>query len=166
RGRDVGHDPQREEREVLKRVPGEQAEEAEDVAAGELVVELLDGFLVDTGTGDVGAEAVERQDREGEQDLLANLGDAERVGDRLDHGSPASTLKRRSSAITVQLPPAASIFSRAEALKAWAVTDRPFRSSSPRPRIFTGMRLRVASRRPLRVSGVTSAPSSKRLRSD
>jgi len=51
RGRDVGHDPEREDREVLQGAPGEQAEETEDVPAGELIVERLIAFASTPGDG-------------------------------------------------------------------------------------------------------------------
>ena len=57
-------------------------------------------------------------------------------------------------------PPAFSIFSRAEALKAWARTVSFF-VSSPRASIFTGWR-RLARPAARSVSGVTSSPASKR----
>src|SRR5436305_1745619 len=61
----------------------------------------------------------------------------------------------------VQVPPAASIFSRAvfEKACAWTVS---FFFSSPWPRILTGTSLRVARRLSARAPGLTSAPSSKR----
>ena len=61
---------------------------------------------------------------------------------------------------TSQVPPAASIFSFAAALKAWAWTVS-FLEISPRARILTGWR-RLARPASRSVSGVTSAPASKR----
>ncbi len=58
------------------------------------------------------------------------------------------------------MPPAASIFSRAAALKPWARTVSFF-ESSPRARTLTGSE-RFARPFSRSVSGVTSAPASKR----
>ena len=74
------------------------------------------------GSRDVGAEPVERQHRRREGDLAADLRDAEGVGDRLQH-RPTPRVRR--------LPPAASIFSCAVALKPWARTVS-FLEISPR----------------------------------
>src|SRR4051795_9982238 len=63
--------------------------------------------------------------------------------------------------MTWQVPPAASIFSRAVAEKPWACTVS-FLEISPWPSTFTGTSLRVARFFSRRASGVTSAPSSKR----
>src|ERR687898_995605 len=65
------------------------------------------------------------------------------------------------SSISWQVPPAASIFSRAVAEKPWACTVSAF-DSSPWPRILTGTSRRVARPFSRRASGVTSAPLSKR----
>ena len=59
-----------------------------------------------------------------------------------------------------QVPPAASIFSFAVALKPWALTVSFF-EISPRARILTGWR-RLARPASRRISGVTSALASKR----
>ena len=58
-------------------------------------------------------------------------------------------------------PPAASIFSRADLEKPWAVTARLF-VSSPTPRIFTSVRVFFSSPTATSASGLTSAPASKR----
>src|SRR3954454_20793338 len=65
------------------------------------------------------------------------------------------------SSRTRQVPPAPSTFSRAEAEKAWAATVSSL-VSSPRPRILTGTPRRLARPFSRRLSGVTSAPLSKR----
>src|SRR5215203_1639252 len=65
------------------------------------------------------------------------------------------------SSISWQVPPAASIFSRAVAEKPWACTVSAF-EISPWPRIFTGTSRRVARFFSRRESGVTSDPLSKR----
>src|SRR5665811_806294 len=105
---------------------------------------------VDAGRRDVGAEPVEQQHRRGEGKLLADVGDAECVRDRPEHyGSRVS-----------QVPPAASIFSLAAALKACARTVS-FLETSPRARILTGSE-RFARPFSFSASGVTSAPASKR----
>src|SRR5215213_898836 len=65
------------------------------------------------------------------------------------------------SSISWQVPPAASIFSRAVFEKAWACTVSAF-EISPWPRILTGTSRRVARFFSRRESGVTSDPLSKR----
>ncbi len=62
--------------------------------------------------------------------------------------------------MTSTVPPAASIFSLAAALKPCALTVSFF-VSSPRARTFTGWR-RLASPAARRVSGVTSSPAANR----
>src|SRR6185436_17864994 len=66
------------------------------------------------------------------------------------------------SSISWQVPPAASIFSRAVFEKPWACTVSAF-DSSPWPRILTGTSRRVARFFSRRESGVTSDPASKRV---
>src|SRR5215213_7241341 len=65
------------------------------------------------------------------------------------------------SSISWQVPPAASIFSRAVFEKAWACTVSAF-ERSPWPRILTATSRRVAVFFSRRESGVTSDPLSKR----
>src|SRR5690606_39130765 len=84
------------------------------------------------------------------QELLANLRYCKCLRDCCEH----------QASISSQLPPAASIFSLAEAEKPCALTVRPL-VSSPLPSTFTGW-LRVARPTAFRLSGVTSAPASKR----
>ena len=127
RGGDVGHDPQREEREAREAAAREEVEEAEDVGAAEVVLQFLDRVDVDSGRGDVGAQPVEEQHRRREGEFLADVGDAEGVRDGPEH--------QRSR--VWQEPPAASIFSLAAALKACACTSSFF-EISPRARILTG----------------------------
>ena len=112
-------------------------------------LDVLDRARVDPGHRDVGAEPVEREDEAGEEQLAPDLGDPECVGDRGDH----RLLPSRSGSTSVQVPPAASIFSLAAALKPCAETVRFLRSSSPLARIFTGTRLRRARPRSRSVVG-------------
>ena len=85
RGGDVGHDPQREEREPREAAAREEVEEAEDAGAAEVVLQFLDRVDVDARRGDVGAEPVEQQHRRREGELLANVGDAEGVRNGPEH---------------------------------------------------------------------------------
>ena len=75
RGRDVGHDPQREDRELPQRAAREQVEEAEDPrGAGDRVRQLLIAALALTpGAVEVRAEAVQHEHQRGERDLPADL---------------------------------------------------------------------------------------------
>jgi hypothetical protein len=85
RGRDVGHDPQREQRQPLEAAAREDVEEAEDVRAVEARLDRLDRVEVDARRRDVGPEPVERQHRQRKRDLSPDLRDRERVEDRLKH---------------------------------------------------------------------------------
>ena len=85
RGGDVGHDPQREEREAREAAAREEVEEAEDVGAAEVALQFLDGVDVDARRRDVGAQPVEQQHRRGEGEFLANVGDAESVRNGPEH---------------------------------------------------------------------------------
>ena len=82
---DVGHDPQREEREAREAAAREEVEEAEDVGAAEVALQFLDGVDVDARRRDVGAQPVEREHRRGEGEFLANVGDAESVRNGPEH---------------------------------------------------------------------------------
>src|SRR6476659_5595963 len=126
RGRDVGHDPQREQGQAGEAPAGEEVEEAEDVRSSDAVEAVLHRIRVDARRGDVGTEPVERQDPRREEQLLPDLLNAEGVENRLEHQS-----------ITSMVPPAASIFSFAVALKAWTLTVSFF-DSSPRASTLTG----------------------------
>ena len=55
----------------------ERVQQVEDAAAAELLLDRLDRVGVDARHGDVGAEAVERQQRRREGELLADLRDRE-----------------------------------------------------------------------------------------
>ncbi len=89
-GRDVGHDAQREDGQLLEGSAGEQVEEAEQAALRGH--HLAHGDAVDAGRADEDAEAVDRQHPHGEEEPLAQLGDAEDVGETVgEHpGSPCS----------------------------------------------------------------------------
>ena len=77
---DVGHDAQREYREVRKRAAGEQVQHGHGHARIlERVSELVER---DTRNRHVGTESIKRKDAQREQDLLAQLGNLERVDDR------------------------------------------------------------------------------------
>ena len=90
RGGDVGHDPQREQRQALEAAAREEVEEAEDVRAREVLLQRLERVDVDAGRRDVGAEPVEQQHRRRECELAPDFRDAEGVEDRLKHGAAAS----------------------------------------------------------------------------
>ena len=77
---DVGHDAQRKYREVRKRAAGEQVQHGHGHARIlERVSELAER---DARNRHVGTESIERKDAQREQDLLAQLGNLERVDDR------------------------------------------------------------------------------------
>ena len=95
RAGDVRHDPEPEHRELGQRTAGEQVEEADHAGrAGRGGRQRLDGAEVDARAGDVGPEAVDRDDDQGEENLVAQVRDPEhvrQVGERAPHqrSSPA-----------------------------------------------------------------------------
>src|SRR4051812_31584702 len=84
--RDVGHDPEREERDPAQPATREGVEEAEDPAAAELRLDVVDGVDVDPGDRDVGADAVEGEQQRREGELLADLRHREGAQDGREHG--------------------------------------------------------------------------------
>ena len=81
-GRDVGVDAEGGDGEGLQRAPGEEGEEAQELVA---LHQLAQGFLVDAGDGDVRHQPVDGQHGEGEDDLLAQVGELERAPRRINH---------------------------------------------------------------------------------
>src|SRR6185503_1375070 len=110
---------------------GERVDESEHGAAQGLH-QLEQRVGIDAGRGDVAAQSIHREQPEREGQPLAQVRDREDVAEALDHSS-------------VQLPPAASIFSRATRLNLSALTwSAPL--TSPSPRIFTGLPRRARPR--------------------
>src|SRR6185295_5339192 len=142
RGGDVGHDAQREHRDLLQAAAGEGIDEPEEALRLRLH-ELQQRLWIDARTRDVAADAVDRQQAEGEEDPLAQVRDGEDVAEAFNHACSSS-----------QRPPAASIFSRADLLNLLATT-RSGLPISPSPSTLT---LRPARTRPrsASTSGVTS----------
>ena len=90
--------------------PLNSVQQAEDVAAAELLLDVVDRLDVDARDRDVRAEAVEREQQRREGELLADLRDREGAEDR------ATASARRGLAASIDagaVPPAASIASRA-----------------------------------------------------
>jgi hypothetical protein len=83
RAGDVGHDPEREDREPVEAAAREQVDEVQEAAGARLV---LQDARVDDRDRDVGAEAVDRDHEQREQDLVPQVRDPERVEERLQHG--------------------------------------------------------------------------------
>src|ERR1019366_2885345 len=190
RGGDVGHDPQREDRDPREPAAGEEVEQPEDVGAAELLLDVVDRGEVDARHRYVRAEAIDEQQTGRDGDLFADVRDLEGVEDRGEHGcqptaprhcagvragrpilayalarEAAWTAAPRYPSTRVRVPPAASMRARALALKPWAWTVRAL-LSSPLASALTGTSLRGA--RPLAFisSIVTSVPASKRLSSE
>jgi hypothetical protein len=116
------------------------------------------GVEVDAWHRDGGAEPVDREHCEGEEDLRPQVRDLEHVS---VYGEHSDSHRRReveiiARQITSTEPPAFSIFSFADALKAWAFTVRAL-SRSPSASTLTSPRWRI---RPLsrRDSGRHFAP--------
>jgi hypothetical protein len=85
-GGDVGHDAQGEDGQAAKVAAAEQIDEAEG-AARLLVKELRQQLEVHAGGRYLRAQTIYGQDTEGEQDPLAQVGDAEDISDLLKHKS-------------------------------------------------------------------------------
>src|SRR5690242_21860422 len=81
---DVRHDPEREHGKAGERAAGEDAEQAEDRATAAVEV-VVDRLRVDARSGNPRSQPVEREDGEREEDPLAKLGDAPRVGEPGEH---------------------------------------------------------------------------------
>jgi hypothetical protein len=75
--RDVGHDAQREDRELEQRPAAEEIDDGVDGVVGGLVDTPLDGRVVHTGGRDDRSEAEDRQQGQREDDLLAQVRGAE-----------------------------------------------------------------------------------------
>src|SRR2546427_4976910 len=83
---DVGHDPEREQREARERTARDRVRKPEDaVATAGAGEEVLDRCRVDAGRRNPRAEAVEAEDHPGEEHAAAKLGDTPRVGDPGEH---------------------------------------------------------------------------------
>src|SRR2546426_93050 len=118
------------------------------------VENLLQERRIDSRRGNVRADAVHRQQRQREQQALAQFRDPEDVGERLEEAVHDKISKA---------PPAAVIFCCADLLNACARTVSLV-FSAPSPRIFTSSLARRTSPRARSVSGVTVAPVEKAFR--
>src|SRR5262249_39631772 len=154
RRRDVRHDAEGEDREPPERAPREDVQEPEE-RPGRGAEEFVHRGRIDAGRGDVRPQPVHRQQDEGENDPLAQVGHREDVGEALEGAHRG---------IPSQRPPAASIRAFAPAENLCAETFRAL-AISPPPRILTG-RLARASRFSTSDSGVTAVPASKRSRAE
>ena len=83
--RDVGHDPEREERDAAQPAARERVQQVEDASPAERLLGVLDRLDVDAGNRDMGADAVERKQQRREGELLADLRDGERTQDGREH---------------------------------------------------------------------------------
>ncbi len=87
-GRDVGHDAQREDRQLQQRTAAEQVDQVVDAlvrAAGGGIDAGLDVRVGDAGGGDGGAEPVDGDDPEREEDLLAKVRGRQGRPERAEH---------------------------------------------------------------------------------
>ena len=78
-GGDVGHDPEREDRERLEGAAREEVEEAERTLLVGRRPELLDRDRVDTGDPNRHAQAVDGHHQDHEEELVAKVADLEDV---------------------------------------------------------------------------------------
>src|SRR5680860_157182 len=126
--RDVRHDSQGENRHLGQCPAREQVDEVEYPALS-ASGEGLRGLDVDARCRDVGTEPVHRYDEHRKEDLLAQVGNLESIDERSKQVHSPDLPRTTTST----LPPAASIFCLAVALKACALTVTA-RSMSPCPR--------------------------------
>src|SRR6266511_746678 len=101
RSRDVRHDPEEEDRDVRNRAPGEQVEEPDDPRALGLLLEVLDRVEVDERDREVGADPVDPDDDQREEDLVAQVGHPEHVPQAGEHGGARPPLAAGSSSLSV-----------------------------------------------------------------
>ena len=90
-GGDVGHDAQREDRQLQQRTAGEQVDQRVDagvLAALDLPDALLHVRVRHPGRRDRGARAVDRDHREGEEDLLPEVRRGQGRPESAEHGHP------------------------------------------------------------------------------
>src|SRR6185369_2772231 len=138
---DVRHDAEREDRHLLERAAREHVEQAQERPRG-LVDDLRHDRPVDAGDGDERADAVDRQQRQREEDPPAQLRNLPDILKATGHGlsdlyqPAAAAFGGFDVAISSAVPPAFSIFSLAEVENAAAFTTSFF-VRSPSPRIFT-----------------------------
>src|SRR5690606_28312737 len=89
-GGDVRHDAQGHDGHVGEGAPGEHVDHGEDAFAdaGEAVKEVADATTVDEGDGDMRADAIDGEHANGEEDLLAKIGDGEDGLQGVEHDKP------------------------------------------------------------------------------
>src|SRR5690606_5164787 len=148
---DVGHDPHGKDGEIQKGTAGEGVQKAEQ--AGPLSLsEGLHRLTVGVGNGNVAADPEHDAHHQGEKNPAAKVLHLEDI---------AQSLKHQSTSVA---PPAAAIFSSAvrENLCAFTVS---FTERSPSPSTFNPSFRFFTMPFSFRSSGVTTVPSSNRLRS-
>src|SRR5713226_1284685 len=144
---DIRHDAERENRQAAQVAAAEQVEDSQNRTLP-LLEKALQHAGVDARRGDMHADAVHREQRQGKQHPVPQIRDAEEVAERFDesvHNLPLSPLVRRglpsllrlprcrlrksgsktaalqkNHATTSNVPPALVIFSLADALNACA----------------------------------------------
>ena len=84
RGRNVGHDAEREDRGVGERSSGEDVQQAEQSVAADLALQVREGFRVDPRDHDKTTEAIDKNQGERKENTLAQLLDLEYVLDGFD----------------------------------------------------------------------------------
>src|SRR5207342_2711501 len=129
-------------RHARQRAAGEQVDEREEPGAPLRVQRVGQDVDVDDRDRDVRTQPVHGDDGQGEDDLVPEVRNLERVDEGAEHGSLSYPWAPRTSA----LPPAPSIFALAASLNACARTVSAL-SISPRARILTGRPLRTGRAR-------------------
>ncbi len=121
RHRDVGHDREHEDGEVLERAPREEVQEILDSQRSRRALRgkmKLQRGNVDPGHREDGPHPVDHEDTDREEDPIPELLDPENVDQRVcHHFSSAAPLAsaRAVSPLSFTSPPIAAIFSRADA---------------------------------------------------
>src|SRR6266540_389635 len=101
RRRDVRHDPEEEDRDVRDRAAREEVEEAHDPGVLRLLLQVLDRVEVDERDRQVGADAVDPDDQQGEEDLVAQVGHPEHVPQPGEHGGARPPLASGTPSLAV-----------------------------------------------------------------
>jgi len=100
RGRDIRHDSQAEDRDLRKLAGAERGNLIEHGPQAAIATEFLfHRALVDDGQRDLPTDSIDRQEHQGQKNLLTQLRDRENDANFLQHGliRPSSTDWRKKS---------------------------------------------------------------------
>ena len=129
---DVGHDPQREDRQLEQRTAGEQVDELEEPAVLDVVDARLDVRDIDTRGRHLRAEPEDHDDQQDEQQLAPQVRRAESVGERAEHRILFRGRCRRSRGPASAMKPLGTTSVRARgSLTVWKHSAFPGERANP-----------------------------------